>query len=243
MQRRKNQFTLIELLVVIVIVIILMGMLIPVLSQARKPSYVATCRENLGQFGKSISMYRGDFEDNMPLWLSDLYRDYGVSKDLLLCPQDYSAGHDGGRPGGTGDKFVSEQYGDKDGVIHDSYPETDDTKRGDTYRSSAGLEIYKRQHEDTIEFCSYMYEFTGAEVPWDIPGLPSERRSWWEFKNWEFRNSEMEDGTAIQAYEFPVVRCVYHWGVMWGKREFVQNTAMDGSTFIGPSIWKKGRFD
>ncbi len=238
-KRSMKRFTLIELLVVIIIIMILAGMLLPVLSQVRKRAYVTNCRNNLGQFGKAIAMYQGENDGHMPFWLSDLYED-GVSPNVMLCPQDYSVGYDGGRPGGTGDKYTSEQYGDKINAIDDTYPETDDTERGqndygDTYWQS-------RRFANKVKFSSYMYEFAAVECPFTVPG-PNPDVSWWEFKNWEFRNSTMTSGKEIQPYEFPVVRCVYHWGVMWGQKEFVQNTAYDGSTFIGSSIWKDGRHD
>ena len=61
-------FTLIELLVVVAIIAILAAMLLPALSAAREKARRASCLSNLGQIGRALASYTGDYSGYLPSW-------------------------------------------------------------------------------------------------------------------------------------------------------------------------------
>lgn len=63
---RSEGFTLIELLVVIAIMSLLMGILVPALSQVRQQARRAACASNLRQTGVAIHLYAQDSDDSIP---------------------------------------------------------------------------------------------------------------------------------------------------------------------------------
>ena len=64
--QHKNAFTLIELLVVISIIAILIGILLPALSSARKNAQRLACMSNLRQMGIALTTYTTDHKGWLP---------------------------------------------------------------------------------------------------------------------------------------------------------------------------------
>lgn len=63
---KRRGFTLIELLVVIAVIAILMGILLPALSKARKQAKSVLCRNNLKQVGYAAALYADNFDHKIP---------------------------------------------------------------------------------------------------------------------------------------------------------------------------------
>ncbi len=65
-QHRQPGFTLIELLVVIAIIALLIGILLPALSSARRSARTAVCQSNMRQLGIGAGNYSTTFDDFIP---------------------------------------------------------------------------------------------------------------------------------------------------------------------------------
>ena len=65
-RRERSAFTLIELLVVVSIIALLLAILIPSLSGARRQARQAKCLANLSQLGKAILIYADQYSGYVP---------------------------------------------------------------------------------------------------------------------------------------------------------------------------------
>jgi prepilin-type N-terminal cleavage/methylation domain-containing protein len=95
---RKKGFTLIELLVVISIIALLLSILMPGLTAAKKRVRAVVCRSNLKQWGYVYSLYGHDNDDSFPLgdsdgivsaensWMLGALLPYYDTLDMRMCP-------------------------------------------------------------------------------------------------------------------------------------------------------------
>ena len=86
MRRLLRAFTLIELLVVVAIIAILAAMLLPALSAAREKARRASCISNMGQVGRAMEAYAGDFGGYLPSWAG--WPGGGPPDGLTWCRKD-----------------------------------------------------------------------------------------------------------------------------------------------------------
>ncbi len=94
-RRRGLGFTLIELLVVIAIIALLMAILMPSLSRARKQARAIACKSNLKHWGLIFKMYTDDNDAKFygawsttqqgHVWIGAL-RSYYQDEDINFCP-------------------------------------------------------------------------------------------------------------------------------------------------------------
>jgi len=90
---RAHGFTLVELLVVIAIIALLMAVLLPGLSAARRQAKNVKDMANLRQWGIMLSLFAQDNSGKLmtgwnggTMWMTDLLKYYKGSENLCLCP-------------------------------------------------------------------------------------------------------------------------------------------------------------
>ena len=90
---RSRGFTLVELLVVISIIALLMAILLPGLSSARRQAKNVKDMMNLRQWGVMLTMFAQDNDGKLvvgwnggQMWAGTLMKYYKGSADICLCP-------------------------------------------------------------------------------------------------------------------------------------------------------------
>jgi prepilin-type N-terminal cleavage/methylation domain-containing protein/prepilin-type processing-associated H-X9-DG protein len=94
MGRRRRGFSLVELLVVVGIIAVLVGILMPALTRARRQANAASCLSNLRQLAYAYGLYVSDNGGksftydggNSGYWVPLLRPTYGGVDAVMLCP-------------------------------------------------------------------------------------------------------------------------------------------------------------
>ncbi len=73
-EHHTRSFTLIELLLVIALLVLLAGLLLPVLHEARQRTKVVRAVVELRSVMQGIDLYRGEHNEQPPLYLSDIFQ-------------------------------------------------------------------------------------------------------------------------------------------------------------------------
>ncbi|MGQ9487314.1 MAG: prepilin-type N-terminal cleavage/methylation domain-containing protein [Armatimonadota bacterium] len=87
---KRAAFTLMELLVVIAIIVVLVGLLLPVISQVRRQAEKIPCMNNLKQIHAAMMLYLDDYNE-YPLGMRFLLP-YSRNNNIFLCPLDDKGG-------------------------------------------------------------------------------------------------------------------------------------------------------
>jgi type II secretory pathway pseudopilin PulG len=98
--REKGAKSLVEAMVVGAILAILVAILIPVYSNAKRAAKQSHCLSNLGQIGKALILYVSDHDDFIPPYMTEwgqtvqwkeAFLEYKVSSESFFCPLDWRA--------------------------------------------------------------------------------------------------------------------------------------------------------
>ena len=234
MNRKTGGFTLVEMLVVIAIIAMLAGMILPVLSQARRKGVDAECTSNLKQFGSALELAKTDNNELLPGRLTSLYPSYVDNEKLFLCPADPTKGREGGKPDGDEDPHGT----------------------GETWESDIDETVAKGFAFNS----SYFYEFSEVECTWDyssigtdeeITGDADAKATWSQVKYYQLRHGDdYSRSPAAGEHDFypedrfPVIRCFWHtFATNVTRDKIIKNLAFSGRVFESPTYWEKAAFN
>lgn len=88
--RPANGFTLVELLVVMGIIALLIAMLMPSLSKARKQAQAIQCASNLKQVGNAVQMYVNQNRGYLGRWSNSTNWQDPAKPDEMIDPTEYT---------------------------------------------------------------------------------------------------------------------------------------------------------
>jgi prepilin-type N-terminal cleavage/methylation domain-containing protein/prepilin-type processing-associated H-X9-DG protein len=107
-RRRPRGFTLVEMLVVLGIILVLMGILLPVVTAAKRQSRKTACAARLRVIGQALQMYLGENDDTLPPACSTNSLD---SLESRMGTTSLKCGSVGVLRGLTGDPSIIKYFG------------------------------------------------------------------------------------------------------------------------------------
>jgi len=155
----------------------------------RARANMVRCDANLKQIGQALMIYKRQFKNRLPAYLTALYPDFLTEKDVLICPADPNHGTQGAFPRWT--RYTRDGKPQPDWLEEFSYADLD------------GPSLIPWQHgsepgdKDTFP-CSYYYRFN--DYPADITNLV-------DAITWQ---QHMKEITREFGDKTPIVSCLWH---------------------------------
>lgn len=220
---QARRCTLAQLSVATIALSILTALVFAWVSYARPRAKMAACTRQLQQIGQAINLYRSDFSDHLPPWLSNLYPNYVKHQDIFICPSDDHRGAEGAIPPWCrGYRFA----------------ETNDCTNCTSAGSSGGMVEYggavvepRTVRNADVKGVSYFYEFSISRcscwMDFDAPMFPDVLCgnsdgvvSWREATMARVRGlyadpgapdmRAIADAESASGNATPMVRCLWH---------------------------------
>ncbi|MBO4528568.1 MAG: type II secretion system protein [Victivallales bacterium] len=230
--KTQKRFTLIELLVVIGIIAVLAAMLMPALGKAREKANQTTCINQLKQFSLACTVYRSDYRDRFPYWLSSLYPDYVPTQKLYRCPMDK--------------KFDGDPHpydGNEAACFYDT-PDRSSVDEKPNFGSSKKRNLQGKG-------ISYLYQMCNGKSD-DVAGKwfgtnATDCPTLADCKEYQMENGDSSNGNnPYDPTVFPIISCFWH--VKKHKGDNVQQAApvlqiaYSGNYFMSKVHWEDGQW-
>lgn len=227
-----SQFTLIELLVVIAILAILAGLLLPVLNKAMQKGKETSCTNHLKQLALACISYRDDNKDNMPPWLSHLYKEYMSTTKVYRCPNDQN----------PADRAYSEWTAEPKPKYTEAYDRVGSTG---IHGHNPNVKTSATDTADKVGPVSFFYEFSDASCSWlnELGFDPNVYKwSWADLKYYQLREGKNQyDNHKLfrdDLSHFPIIRC--YWHLLPQDTKPMTNVSWNGNIFYSVMEWERG---
>lgn len=215
----------------------------PALGKAREKANQASCINQLKQFSLACSIYRSDFRDRFPYWLSTLYPDYVPTQKLYRCPMDKKF---------DGDPHPYDTSSNTAAFLYD--------KEGTASADSSGKPNFgtSKKKNLTSKGISYLYQMSNAPASkandswfgWeDHYNIKySDFHDYSEVKEYQQENGDKNNGyNAYDPTVFPIISCFWHAkknkeGKDSGHNAPALQIAYSGNFFMSKVQWEYGQW-